>query len=215
MQNSPHTAHSPSPYPTPRSPSHVIDTSHDPPRTKRAYKRKTEDGTTSVDPKVKPKKPRVKRKPKPKDPEDANAPPKPKRKTGLNKPLIPSPALSAVLGGDTELSRPEIVKKLWFYIKSNELQDPVDRRFILCDHKLRSLFGQDRINSFRMNRDLSAHLTNTTIDTHSQFDFKSKDEFCLGVLFDQKNDLVPVVCVSPTGTADTPDVMTPMEGYHV
>ncbi|KAI9028352.1 SWIB/MDM2 domain-containing protein, partial [Phycomyces nitens] len=104
------------------------------------------------------KKSRAKRR-KPKDPEDANAPPKPKRKTGLDKPLIPSPALSAVLGGDTELSRPEIVKKLWVYIKSNELQDPADRRFILCDNKLRSLFGQDRVNSFLMNRDLSAHLT--------------------------------------------------------
>ncbi|OBZ81796.1 Upstream activation factor subunit spp27 [Choanephora cucurbitarum] len=90
---------------------------------------------------------------------DPNAPPKPKRKTGLNKPLILSPALSELMDGDKELSRPELVRKLWKYIKTNDLQDPADRRFILCDEKLKKIFDQDRVNSFGMNKDLSAHLT--------------------------------------------------------
>lgn len=41
----------------------------------------------------------------------------------------------------------------------NHLQDPVDRRFILCDEKLKRIFQKDRVNSFGMNRDLTAHLT--------------------------------------------------------
>ncbi|GAA5795564.1 hypothetical protein HPULCUR_000924 [Helicostylum pulchrum] len=104
------------------------------------------------------KKPKAKKKKVPKI-IDPNAPPKPKRKTGLNKPLILSEALSELMDGDKELSRPELVQKLWKYIKGNDLQDPADRRFILCDAKLKKIFDQDRINSFGMNKDLSAHLT--------------------------------------------------------
>lgn len=52
-----------------------------------------------------------------------------------------------------------MVQKLWKYIKENNLQDPADRRFILCDTKLKKIFEQDRVNSFGMNKDLSAHLT--------------------------------------------------------
>ncbi|KAI9255475.1 SWIB/MDM2 domain-containing protein [Sporodiniella umbellata] len=89
---------------------------------------------------------------------DPNAPPKPKRKTGLNKPLILSTVLSELMEAK-ELSRPELVQKLWKYIKENDLQDPADRRFILCDAKLKKIFLQDRVNSFGMNKDLSAHLT--------------------------------------------------------
>ncbi|KAI8094722.1 SWIB/MDM2 domain-containing protein [Thamnidium elegans] len=115
------------------------------------------------------KKPKAKKKKVPKI-VDPNAPPKPKRKTGLNKPLILSDALSELMDGDKELSRPELVQKLWKYIKGNDLQDPADRRFILCDAKLKKIFDQDRINSFGMNKDLSAHLTKkedpVTIETN-------------------------------------------------
>ncbi|KAG2183528.1 hypothetical protein INT43_006534, partial [Umbelopsis isabellina] len=89
---------------------------------------------------------------------DPNAPPKPKRNTGLNRPLVLSAALGAFIGCP-ELSRPEVVKKLWKYIKENNLQDPADRRYILCDEELKKIFTRDRVNSFAMNRDLSAHLT--------------------------------------------------------
>ncbi|KAI8333999.1 hypothetical protein BC941DRAFT_433559 [Chlamydoabsidia padenii] len=114
------------------------------------------------------KKPKKKKKTKTKEPEDPNAPPKPKRNTGLNKPLILSAALSALMDGEPELSRPEIVKRLWKYIKGNDLQDPKDRRYILCDEKLRAIFHVDRVNSFGMNRDLSQHLTKKEEGTEGQ-----------------------------------------------
>lgn len=37
--------------------------------------------------------------------EDPDAPPKPKRNTGLSKPLILSASLSVIMGGDREVSR--------------------------------------------------------------------------------------------------------------
>src|SRR5947199_391856 len=57
------------------------------------------------------------------------------------------------------MSRPDVVKSLWKYIKKNDLQDPADKRYIKCDKNLRKIFEQDRIHSFTMNRDLSKHLT--------------------------------------------------------
>lgn len=42
------------------------------------------------------------------------------------------------------------------------MQDPADRRYILCDVELKKIFTQDRVNSFAMNRDLSAHLSKKT-----------------------------------------------------
>jgi chromatin remodeling complex protein RSC6 len=51
------------------------------------------------------------------------------------------------------------MKRLWEYITSNQLQDPADRCYILCDDKLKSIFQQDRVNIFGMFKDLTAHLT--------------------------------------------------------
>ncbi|KAI9320101.1 SWIB/MDM2 domain-containing protein [Dichotomocladium elegans] len=119
--------------------------------------------------------------------EDPNAPPKPKRNTGLNKPLILSAALSAFVGGDAEMSRPEIVKKLWKYIKDQNLQDPADRRYILCDDQLKTLFNQDRVNSFGMNRDLSAHLTK-----------KETSDTSLGQGTTENTPQLPLLLSSPT-----------------
>ncbi len=57
-----------------------------------------------------------------------------------------------------KLSRPQVVKQLWKYIKGNELQDPADKRQILCDDKLHAVFKQDKINMFSMNKLLGSHL---------------------------------------------------------
>ena len=56
------------------------------------------------------------------------------------------------------MPRTEVVKSLWKYFKDNELQDPKDRRFIICDDKLKAVFKMDRINGFSMNKTLSSHL---------------------------------------------------------
>lgn len=62
-----------------------------------------------------------------------------------------SDPLAAVLQFD-KLSRPQVVKQLWVYIKGNELQNPGNRREILCDAGLRAVFGVDKIDMFKMNK---------------------------------------------------------------
>lgn len=44
------------------------------------------------------------------------------------------------------------MKKLWEYIKSNNLQNPANRQEILCDDRLRALFGCDKVKMFGMNK---------------------------------------------------------------
>ncbi|PAT33259.1 DNA topoisomerase III [Vandammella animalimorsus] len=65
------------------------------------------------------------------------------------KPLQPNAQLAAVIG-NTPLPRTEIVKKLWDYIKANNLQDATNKRNINADAKLRPLFGKDQITMFEL-----------------------------------------------------------------
>ncbi len=48
--------------------------------------------------------------------------------------------LQAVVG-EKELSRPEVIKKVWDYIKEHKLQDPKNKRLIRPDAKLAKVFG--------------------------------------------------------------------------
>jgi chromatin remodeling complex protein RSC6 len=75
----------------------------------------------------------------------------------LMKPLQPSKELGAVVGDDP-LPRPQVVKKVWDYIKSNDLQNPANKREINADEKLKKVFGKDRVTMFEMNKHLAAHL---------------------------------------------------------
>jgi upstream activation factor subunit UAF30 len=75
----------------------------------------------------------------------------------LQQPLQPSEELSAVVGAGP-LPRGEVVSKVWDYIKSNNLQNPENRREILTDDKLRKVFGKDKVTMFEMNKHLAAHL---------------------------------------------------------
>jgi upstream activation factor subunit UAF30 len=68
-----------------------------------------------------------------------------------------SPALSSLLG-ETQLSRPQTVKKIWEYVKQRELQDPADKRQIRCDDAMRAVFKQDRVHMFTMNKILNQNL---------------------------------------------------------
>jgi chromatin remodeling complex protein RSC6 len=76
----------------------------------------------------------------------------------LQQPLTPSEELSAVVGAGP-LPRGEVVSKVWDYIKSNNLQNPENRREILADDKLRKVFGKDKVTMFEMNKHLARHLT--------------------------------------------------------
>ncbi len=69
-----------------------------------------------------------------------------------------SPELAAVVG-EKELSRPEVVKKLWEYIKSNKLQDPKNKRLIQPDAKLAKVFGnKDALDMMKLAGVLNKHL---------------------------------------------------------
>ncbi|MFL5149573.1 MAG: SWIB/MDM2 domain-containing protein, partial [Microvirga sp.] len=55
----------------------------------------------------------------------------------LMKPLQPSKELGAVVGS-APLPRPQVVSKVWDYIKKNKLQNPENKREILADEKLQA-----------------------------------------------------------------------------
>jgi DNA topoisomerase-3 len=42
------------------------------------------------------------------------------------------------------------MKRLWDYIKTNNLQDPQDKRTIVADAKLRPILGADRVGMFKL-----------------------------------------------------------------
>jgi chromatin remodeling complex protein RSC6 len=82
-----------------------------------------------------------------------------KASPALAKPVKPDEKLAAVVGAD-ELPRPEVVKKLWDYIKSEGLQDRENRRMINADEKLRPIFdGKQQVNMFEMTKLVSKHLS--------------------------------------------------------
>ncbi len=54
-----------------------------------------------------------------------------------------SPELAAVIGGKKH-TRPQIVKKLWVYIKAHKCQDSKNRRMINPDKKLCEVFGSKK-----------------------------------------------------------------------
>ncbi len=73
------------------------------------------------------------------------------------KPLTPSDALAAVIGA-SPLPRTQVVKKLWAYIKKNNLQDAKNRRNINADDKLKPVFGKGTVSMFEMTKLVSKHL---------------------------------------------------------
>ncbi|KAL5217075.1 hypothetical protein ABZP36_017759 [Zizania latifolia] len=60
--------------------------------------------------------------------------------------------------GAPELARTEVVKKLWAYIRENNLQDPNNKRKILCDERLKKIFNVNSIDMFQMNKSLTKHI---------------------------------------------------------
>ncbi len=77
--------------------------------------------------------------------------------TGIHAPVQPSPELGAVVGND-KLPRSEVISKVWEYIKSNNLQNPENKREILADDNLKKVFGKDKVTMFEMNKYISAHV---------------------------------------------------------
>jgi upstream activation factor subunit UAF30 len=75
------------------------------------------------------------------------------------RPLTPSASLAAVIGAKP-IPRTEVVKKLWAYIRKNDLQDKKNRRMIHADAKLKPVFGgKAALNMFEMTKYVSKHLS--------------------------------------------------------
>ncbi|MBC5781456.1 hypothetical protein H8N03_00785 [Ramlibacter sp. USB13] len=82
----------------------------------------------------------------------------PKKNSAFMKALKPSPQLAAVIGPDP-VPRTEVTKKLWDYIKQNNLQNPANKRNILCDDKLKAVMGKDEVTMFEMTGLVGKHLS--------------------------------------------------------
>jgi chromatin remodeling complex protein RSC6 len=74
------------------------------------------------------------------------------------KAMTPSAQLAAVVG-NTPLPRTEVTKKVWEYIKKQDLQDAANRRMINADDKLKAVFGgKTQVSMFEMTKLISDHL---------------------------------------------------------
>ena len=90
-----------------------------------------------------------------------------KKKTGAKrkpnaafmKAMTPSAALAAVIGSNA-MPRTEVTKKIWAYIKRNDLQDSKNRRNINADDKLKGVFGgKKQVSMFEMTKLVNKHLS--------------------------------------------------------
>ena len=71
--------------------------------------------------------------------------------------LKPSDALAAVIGTEA-VARPQVIKKLWDYIKANNLQDAANKRAINADAKLLAVFGKPQVTMFELAGIVGKHL---------------------------------------------------------
>ncbi|XP_021273830.1 upstream activation factor subunit spp27-like isoform X2 [Herrania umbratica] len=87
---------------------------------------------------------------------------KEKRRKGFLAPLQLSDALVKFLGtGESVLTRADVIKRMWDYIKENNLQDPSDKRKVICDEKLKELFDVETFTGFTVSKLLAAHFLKT------------------------------------------------------
>jgi chromatin remodeling complex protein RSC6 len=94
------------------------------------------------------------------------APKKPAKKAAAKKPnaafmkpMQPDDALAEIVG-DKPIPRTEITKKLWAYIKKNDLQDSKNKRNINADDKLKVVFGGKKtVNMFEMTKLVAKHVS--------------------------------------------------------
>lgn len=65
--------------------------------------------------------------------------------------------LAAVVGSKP-LSRPDIIKKIWDYIRKHKLQDSVNKRMINADATLKPVFGKEQVSMFDLAKIISANI---------------------------------------------------------
>jgi DNA topoisomerase-3 len=72
--------------------------------------------------------------------------------------LTPSDALAAVIGAEAVV-RTQVIKKLWDYIKAENLQDSANKRNINADAKLLAVFGKPQVTMFELAGIVGKHLS--------------------------------------------------------
>merc|ERR1711934_642493 len=89
-------------------------------------------------------------------------PSSPKKKTGLMAPMDVSTELAKIIGTakGEQVSRPQVIKKLWAYLKEKNLQDPEQKQWFTPDKTMQPIFGKEKIKCFSMSKYLKEHLTN-------------------------------------------------------
>ncbi|KAG9440285.1 hypothetical protein H6P81_020450 [Aristolochia fimbriata] len=76
---------------------------------------------------------------------------------GIMKPRPVSDELQALVGVP-EIPRTQALKQIWAYIKEHNLQDPENKKVIVCDEKLKKLFGgKDRVGFLEISGLLNPH----------------------------------------------------------
>ncbi|OMO63335.1 hypothetical protein COLO4_32550 [Corchorus olitorius] len=76
---------------------------------------------------------------------------------GIMKPRRVSPEMQALVGVP-EISRTQALKQIWAHIKEHNLQDPENKKIIVCDEKLKKIFGgKDRVGFLEIAGLISPH----------------------------------------------------------
>jgi chromatin remodeling complex protein RSC6 len=84
---------------------------------------------------------------------------KTKRTSGLTQTMCClSEPLAAVVGAK-KLTRPQVVKKLWNYIKCHKCQDTKNRRMINPDQKLSEVIGKKPVDMLKLATFLNKHIS--------------------------------------------------------
>ena len=74
------------------------------------------------------------------------------------KAMTPTAILAAVVG-EKAIPRTEVTKKIWDYIKKNDLQDKKNRRMINGDAKLKAVFGgKSQVSMFELAKIVNNHV---------------------------------------------------------
>lgn len=84
-----------------------------------------------------------------------------KARGGLAQKVQPDAMLAKVVGNQA-MTRSEITKKVWDYVKKNKLQDSENRRMINADDTMRPIFnGKKQVSMFEMTKLVNQHVSKT------------------------------------------------------
>lgn len=76
---------------------------------------------------------------------------------GITKPHPVSSEMQALVRVP-EIARTQAMKVIWTYIKENNLQDPENKKIIICDEKLKKIFkGNERVGFLEIAGLISPH----------------------------------------------------------